>query len=448
MTGVLSRKGKRIAVIGASLGGLVAAAELKALGHEPVIIERGKTAGGLYNKVDTPFGVQEMGMHVVYVTQQHYANLVKIFGETTFDVMTGCKVDIGGSYNFGKTFFNSMYPCLLEHNRREQMLAEIVASTSQDEPPDNAENELRQRFGNTAASQIVAPILEKLWLSKSGALTRDAIHCFFDLRRVVVCDKTQADELKQNPKLDAVIANPDQLKPHGTIFGGRIGLTFRDGHRDLAEMVNDWCQASDISLQYGCAVTADQSGLAVNGRLVANDFDACLVTMPVHSFAAAFEKSLDQIELSVYYCQLDRRIKDEFPAYYILCHDSRIKSSRIVNYDAYHPRFDDAPSVIAIEVVHAVGEQPDISIIADELMQIVPGILVRDSYLYPATVKACVPSITNAAALDVVESAIRRGFGDKPVYFTGMRTDTGTFFSHHTIGLAYESALDIAIRLS
>ena len=35
----------------------------------------------------------------------------------------------------------------------------------------------------------------------------------------------------------------------------------------------------------------------------------------------------------------------------------------------------------------------------------------------------------------------------KPVFFTGMRTDTGIFFSHHTIGLAYDSALACISRL-
>lgn len=443
-----SATNKRVAVIGASLGGLVAAAELKSLGFDPVIIERGKTAGGLFNKVETPFGVQEMGMHVVYVAERHYAHLAEIFGSDMFNVLTGCSVDIGASYNFGKNFFNSMYPCLLHHEQREKILSEIISSLDQDADPANAAEELDRRFGKTAGTGIVAPILEKLWLAKAEQLTKHAIHCFFDLRRIVVCDKPEADKLKKNTLLDSVIANPQQLAPHGNVFGGRMGLTFRHSHQSLAAMVNDWCERSGITIRYGCSVTVGQKGLSIDGGLVADDFDACLVTMPVHSFAPAFGMELEQIELSIYYFELDKALKDEFPAYYILCHDPEIRASRIVNYDAYNPRGDINPSVVAIEVVHPVGLQPDINVIASELMRVVPCIKVNKSYLHPVTVKACVPSLNNARMLDLIETRISDGFSNKQVYFTGMRTDTGIFFSHHTIGLAHESALECAKSLS
>ncbi|PPR36065.1 MAG: hypothetical protein CFH30_01274, partial [Alphaproteobacteria bacterium MarineAlpha8_Bin1] len=53
---------KRIAVIGASVGGLVAAAELKSQGYDVNIVEKGSTIGGLYSSINTPFGEQELGM--------------------------------------------------------------------------------------------------------------------------------------------------------------------------------------------------------------------------------------------------------------------------------------------------------------------------------------------------------------------------------------------------
>ena len=75
---------KKVAIIGASIGGLVAAAELKLKGFNVTLIERGKSVGGLYGNVDTPFGKQEMGMHVLYLTEPHHDHLCSIFGEDVF----------------------------------------------------------------------------------------------------------------------------------------------------------------------------------------------------------------------------------------------------------------------------------------------------------------------------------------------------------------------------
>ncbi len=444
----MTAAGTRIAVIGASLGGLVAAAELKSRGFDPVILERGKTVGGLFNKVETPFGAQELGMHVVYVTQRHHEHLEDIFGTDMFGVLTGSRVDIGASCNFGRTFFNSMYPCLLEHGERARILSEIVDSKWSAGEARNASEELDLRFGKTAGSGIVKPILEKLWLESADKLTRNAIHCFFDLRRLVICGKEQADALKKDERLDAIIANPDQLRPSGVIFGGRKGLTFRNRQADLAARVNAWCARRGITIKYESAVTAGKEGLAVAGRPAAEEFAGCIVTMPVHAFAQSFGLALDMVELSLYYFELDRMLTDEFPAYYILCHDPRIVSSRIVNYDAYNPKTEDAPSIVAVEVIHNIGAQPDPAAIAAEVQQMLPGVKVRNQYRTPASVKASVPSLRNATALDAIERALADGFAGKPLYFAGMRTDTGVFFSHHTIGLAYDSAVECAQRLS
>lgn len=438
---------KKVAVLGASLGGLVAAAELKARGFEPVLLERGKTVGGLFNKVETPFGVQELGMHVVYVAPRHQEHLEAIFGADLFAVLTGTQVDIGASCNFGRTFFNSMYPCLLEHPGRARALDELLTAAKAEGTARNAAEELVLRFG-ASAGRTVQPILEKLWLQEAGKLTRNSLHCFFDLRRVVVCGKEQADELKQDPRLDAVVANPDQLRPAGAIFGGRKGLVFRDRQADLAARVKAWAAANGIALHFESPVTADRNGFALGGKLLADDFAACIVTMPVHASAQAFGAQLDLVELSLFYFQLERKLRDECPAYYVLCHDPALASSRIVNYDAYNPRQDAAPSVVAVEAVHRVGAAPAAEAIAAEVARVLPGVKVRNHYRAPGTLKTSAPSLHNAAALDAIEQALSTGFGGKPLHFTGMRTDTGVFFSHHTIGLAYDAAVACAERLA
>ena len=184
---------QRIAVIGASLGGLIAAAELRSHGFQVTIIEKGRSAGGLYSKTSTPFGPQEIGMHVIYANNRQFQHLSGIFGESSFHTLSGSNVDRGASSNYGSIYTGSHYPCLLEHSLRDKILEEILATSEEvlDYNTSNAEEESIRRFGRTAGINIVSPILKKLWNLEPKFLTRDALHCFFDLRRLVVWRKNR-----------------------------------------------------------------------------------------------------------------------------------------------------------------------------------------------------------------------------------------------------------------
>ena len=116
---------KRVAIVGASIGGLVAAGALRERGLDVTILERSKAIGGLYGKVETPFGPQEMGMHVLYAGKDQFRHLISIFGADVFQVLEGVSVDIGGHYNFGKLSLNSIYPDVRHHAMRDVMLDEI-----------------------------------------------------------------------------------------------------------------------------------------------------------------------------------------------------------------------------------------------------------------------------------------------------------------------------------
>jgi hypothetical protein len=78
---------------------------------------------------------------------------------------------------------------------------------------------------------------------------------------------------------------------------------------------------------------------------------------------------------------------------------------------------------------------------------LVPQAIVKNTYRFPKSLSLPRPSVNNKNVLDEFQGKIRESFGDSPVYFTGMRTDQGVFFSHHTIGAAYESALDCIERI-
>ena len=437
----------RVAILGASLGGMVAAGELRRHGYEVTVFEKGLTVGGLYSKAQTPFGTQELGMHVLYADHQHYEHLGDIFGEENFHVMHGPRVDLGASANFGGVYWGSHYPSLIEHPLRTRVLAEMVANPPTVKPALNAEDEAIRRFGPLAAREIVLPILRKLWGMEPNSLSRHAMHCFFDLRRMVVAEKPEADLLKDSEALDTVVANPDQVHPKGQVFGGRMGLLFREGCNDLSERAVEWAHRTGVKLRFGADVSAKNGELSVDGKSLANYFDACLVAVPVHILAGEHLNKADKAELTIYYLRLEASLGESFPSYYILAHDPTIQASRIVNYDSYRPNKDSAGcSVIAVEAIHARGQAPAADVITAEVLRLQPHARIAETFQMPRSLPVLAPSLANGRLLDAFEASVASKFG-KPVFFTGMRTDTGIFFSHHTIGLAYDSALAFITRL-
>jgi hypothetical protein len=437
----------RIAILGASVGGLVAAAELRRQGCEVTIFEKGGAVGGLYSKAETPFGMRELGMHVLYAGEPHYRHLCDIFGSDSFHVMRGPRVDIGASANFGETYWGSHYPSLLDHHLRAQVLGEMVSNPPTGQAGANAEEEAVRRFGVTAGLEIILPILQKLWGREPRELSPSALHCFFDLRRIVVADKPEADLLKDDPALDDVVANPDQKHPKGQVFGGRVGLVFREQLTDLSERAERWARRAGITVRFGADVSAAGGVLHVDAAELARDFDACLVAVPAHLLAQEVACHADKVELSVYYLRLETPPGNRFPSYYILAHDPRFRSSRIVNYGAYRPAGEAEDGVvIAVEAIHAPTAAPSTDEIAKEVLLLQPEARLAAQYRLPRTLPVLVPSLANGRLLDDFEASVARAFG-KPVFFTGMRTDTGVFFSHQTIGLAYECALECVSRL-
>lgn len=439
---------KTVGIVGASLGGLVAAAALAERQFMVTLFERGRSVTGLYNKIDTPFGRQELGMHVIYVNRDQHRYLCEIFGEELFEVLEGVNVDLGSSNNFGRSNFDSVYPDIRAHPDLERILDVMRKADGAGDHTANACDEAIHRFGRSAALEVVVPILEKLWHCKAENLTKQALHCFYDLRRLVVCDKPEADLLKQDAWLDQVVANPLQTQPSGKVYGDRLGLVFKAQFTDLGERVMSWARKNKIEIEFGNQICIEDGVLLSNGIALSSLCDACIVAAPAHTLAQDSPGDLDQMELSIAYFQLDRRIGAGFPAYYMLCHDPVWKSSRIVNYEAYNSDRDDvAQSVLSVEFLHPVGQPPQTAEISTEILRIFPDYTVIGSHRLERSMKLCTPTITNRDILDKFEQNVSSAFGGRPTYFSGMRTDTGQFFSHNTIGAAYDAALDCDKRL-
>ena len=440
---------KNVAIVGASVGGLIAAAELRERGFGVTIFEAGKSIAGMYGRVETPFGVQEMGMHVLYLTERHYAHLCAIFGADAFHTWTGPSVDLASNHNFGRNFFGSVYPDLRGHSALETFRQQVLASKGDAYRPANAIKAVVGRFGEKAGRQVYAPILKKLWKADAELLSPDAIHCFYDLRRAVLWDKEEADRIKVDPWLDAVVANPDQNRPRSEVFGGRMAARFKNQTGDLGDRVDAWLTRSGVRLELGKPAEVRDGHLCVDGAPLDEEFQACIAATPVQTLMPKILPTMDLLELSIYYFRLAERLGDDFPAYYMLIHEGHLLSSRMVNYDAYN--IEDGipqPPVIAVEMTHPVGQRPAIETIAAEVREVFPMAAIAESYPFPGSLKAPIPSLKNGRLIDEAVAGLESRYEADALYFTGMRTDKGIFFSHHTVGLAYESALDCARRLA
>lgn len=440
----------KVAIIGASIAGLVAAVKLKRLGLDVTIFEKGQSIGGLFSNTETPFGTCELGMHVIYVTDEQHKLLSDIFGEDNFIEKSGVHTDIGGCFNH-QLFPDSIYPDLRWHPSIKLVMEELfnpIPSKSAQNDTINCLSALKQRFGPTAAN-ITSPIIEKLWKSPADTLSTDAIHCYFDLRRLIIADKPQADLIKSDPRLNNLVANPLQLQPAGEVFNGRKALFFKKNPSLSKEEATQNILNLGIELILDSNVKICNSDLYNGSELIFEHFNACIIATPLHSINQRLTEHLDNIELSIFYFKVDRTHCDHIEDYYIVCHDPELLSTRIVNYSAYNfEKLKHLDEVIAVEVVHPCNHKPDINIISNELKLVINGISIIDSYEFPYSLKVPTPSLTNADLLDRETSSIIENFKETPVFFAGMRTDKGVFFSHHTIGAAYDAALECASALS
>lgn len=441
---------RKVAVVGASIGGMVAAAELHAKGFDVTILEKGKAIGGMYGKVETPFGPQELGMHVLYLTQAHYQHLTAIFGLDSLLTWTGTAVDIGSSYNFGKGHFDSVYPDIRELPDARQMLDELLmAQSTEGAFPSNAYEAAVKRFGRRIAEDVCVPILEKLWKVDADKLSPGALHCFFDLRRIVACDKKEADKFKQDSRLDSVIANPLQTQPAGIVYGGRMAARFKDADVDPSRKAEEWLVRSGISVRFNQSVEIHKAKLMLDGTPMHEAFDACIVATPLATLMPNVAQQMETLDLSIYYFKLSESIGASFPAYYMVCHAPDLASSRVVNYSAYAGTVESQQStVVSVEVVHLTGHAPEVGDIAGELQRMFPAIRIVDNFKLPRTLRIPLPTVNNAQLLDESTRGAELEFSEKAIFFTGMRTDRGVFFSHHTIGLAYEAALECTAKFA
>jgi hypothetical protein len=431
---------KKVAIIGASVGGLISAKLLQSKGYNVTIFEKSNSVGGMYSKVDTPFGRFELGMHVLYVNDEQREVLYELYGVDYFLERNGTDVDLGASFFDNQLYMNSIYPNIINTRYATTVLKHLSDEKStRDIIPYNVVEALKIRFGSEYTIDIAVKILEGLWGTEANLLSEGAIHSFYDLRRVVAVGQEEAIKLKKNKDFDNVIAWPDQTNVIGKIFDNRTALFFK--YLDKEPFIVSKIEDNDINLSLNQNIYLKNDEFYSNDLNLNKDYDAMILTAPIHSLIEKdMEEKIDYGKLAIYYFELENSIKDSVPVYYVLGHDENVLFSRMVNYDAYN---EDYPKkVISAEVLYSDIE-PDVQQVIEGVEKVHPSIKVKNHYKYPNVLKVPLPTVKNHELFQEQILRIKNNLKEKYFKDSGMRTDLGRFFSHDTIREAYNATLEL-----
>ena len=434
---------KKIAIIGASLSGLISSVVLKKKGYDVTIFEKTDIIGGLYSQVDTPFGLFELGMHVLYVNKEQQEILNYLYGSDFFLKREGVDTDLGGSYFEGKLSIGSIYPNvigskysahILEYLKQKDKLLDLCEY-------ENVQQLLKDRFGEEYESSVSSPILKGLWGKDSSLLHYGAVHCFYDLRRAVVCGHEDAVSLKNNKIYNQVVAWPDQKKAKGTVYNDRCALFMK--YDVSVPNVHEKLNQLGIDVLFEQNIEIKNNHIEVNDKNISDEYDAIFLSAPLHSMLNKNKKEkLEYVNLSIFYFELENDISKSLPVYYVLGHDEDTSFARLVNYDSYNE--GKKKNVVSVEVVYSDEWQaPSVQKIIEDVEKIDKNLKVRSSYKFPISMKVPIPSVNNHNILEEQLELLKYEMKDKLLVESGMRTDLGRFFSHDTIKGAYDAAVEL-----
>ena len=350
-----------VTIIGGGLAALMTAHFLRLRGvkDEIIIVERADQVGGLLRAIDGgEWGLFDQGMHTF--TSALIPELDEIvFGMLPADEWIWLRDetrDLSGVIFEGKLQRDSHYPDLrlLPDGLRERAIADFFLSLdpkSMDRPPSNMEEYARQRFGPVVATEVISPILEKLY-GRRAAQIDPVVAVLLPLDRVTLFDETAFRALMENDLLRARIAYPDQRRLPLRYASGRYSVYPRDfGAYRLVDAVLKKLEATNVSVLTrtelagveiaNSAVTAISLRGPFGERRIENPRDVYWTaglsglarTLGLPEGRAGFEAPKLAAVMNI--------LVDHKPhlddLYYFWCFDRNFKSFRICNFANYSP---------------------------------------------------------------------------------------------------------------
>jgi protoporphyrinogen oxidase len=187
---------QQIVIIGGGIAGIVSALTATKFGFNVILIEQQKNLGGLLRSFKTQSGyIFDHGTHLLNATSNSELNNM-VFDSMNKDFYS--TLPPGGDGNFYKKIDeNSSFLDVrkLPKGDYEKAMFELLECNETDKNFENLEDQLESTFGHTIYTNILAPIIQKLFGMDAHLLSPDS-HLLFGIKRVIAFSSKTSDLLK------------------------------------------------------------------------------------------------------------------------------------------------------------------------------------------------------------------------------------------------------------
>ena len=352
-------------IVGAGIPGLCAASHLKASerGLSVSVVEFSGGPGGLYKSTF----IEDLGMFVDFGMHVYYESGVEEFDgfirsalpESEWITLEGNKKDLAGIYWRGLLRKQHPYPDFRNESslRRCDLIVRIIFASVRakfsNSNPQTARELSNFQFGKKIHETVIAPILEKIYISESQSLDKIALTTP-ELRRIAVLNERWTMALSFFKGLKARLAYPDQFTiplKRSKVQSGWYPRKQGFGQQVILPLANK-LKSEGVDLHFNTSVTSIEKfedgfniGLTELGqderRIFAKRIVWCAPIFPLASLLKIEPLNAPNINKpsvtrrKLFASVLMSGNNNIDPIYYFYVYDAGFKTFRVTNYCAY-----------------------------------------------------------------------------------------------------------------
>ena len=208
-------------IVGAGIQGIYAALRLRKKYPFASInlIDSANSIGGLYNSIQDPIaGTLDKGMHIVYETlnDEIDSTIDSALPQKEWLYLEGNRKDIAGVFHKGNLETQTPYINLthLDEEVLTKSLGEIMQTFAHPVKPaieySSAFEYFKHRFGKTIASEVINPIINKLWKTTSLDMHPASTKLVL-MDRICLFQEETVKNLMKSPRFKEILGYPNQL---------------------------------------------------------------------------------------------------------------------------------------------------------------------------------------------------------------------------------------------
>ena len=225
---------KNIIILGGGIPGIFSALYIskKHPEYQVHLVESSGAIGGLYNSfIDKEAGIFDKGMHIIYETCIKEVDEIirNCLPENDWLFLEGNNKDIAGVYHNNFLETNSPYVHIDSIKKRKinRCLAELFLSFKNIAPSflkcNNAEDFFQKRFGKSITTELIEPIIKKLWRTPLKKLHPASTRIVL-MDRIRIFEEESTADLMKSEYIRSRIAYPNQMNLNKIYRNSQRGL--------------------------------------------------------------------------------------------------------------------------------------------------------------------------------------------------------------------------------